>query len=116
MNKELRIYEDKDGKMQATFAKSEKPEDEICDFCMGPGPFKVYLCKEFEIGPYNLLPEWNACPACAKLIDAEDRAGLLMRSWTLQHGHPDYIPGIKMIQSKFFENLLPTTNQTKHEK
>jgi hypothetical protein len=108
MTPEIRTYIDKDGKTQATFAESEKPEDEICDFCLGKErPYTVFTAKQFVIWPCVFEPEWNACPKCAAFINANDREGLLNRSSANSAAFPKEREGVKMVQDKFFENKQP---------
>ena len=101
---EPRFYVDGEGKNQITFAKTEKPEDEICDFCLkNDPPFKVYMAKQFTIFPFVFEPEWDACSECSKFIDANDPAGLLKHS--TDRVPPNDLQNVKMVQDKFFENL-----------
>jgi hypothetical protein len=81
----LRFYQ-KDGRTQATLAKSERPEDMICDFCSEhTEPFTEYPCGDFSLGQVestNMMSRggFAACPTCARLINTNDRAALLDRS------------------------------------
>jgi hypothetical protein len=84
MKKELRYYTDEKGRTQVTMALSEKPEDELCDFCSAlKPPYKIYDCPDF---PHPMAPmqwsrgAWNACTGCAPYIDADDQEGLFERS------------------------------------
>ena len=105
---EPRYYIDDQGRTQATLAKSEKPEDEICDFCCShEHPMKVYHCKQFQIDNMVFLPEWDACEECAFYINAGNRKGLLSRS-LFENGvlDADTALAVKMVQDKFFDNLI----------
>lgn len=83
MKKETRFIVNEEGELAITAAFTEKPEDELCDFCSAlKPPYKVYKCPDF---PHPMCPlqwsrgEWNACAACAELVDAEDKEGLIER-------------------------------------
>jgi hypothetical protein len=109
--RELRTYIDPDGRLSATLAKSELPEDELCDFCSGQDrPFKIYRCNDFDVEA-RLISRgaWNACPNCSAFIDRDDREGLLHRS--INQLHNVNIPlefaeqSIGRIHKLFFQNL-----------
>src|SRR5580765_4343476 len=97
IDKEPRIYIDEEGRKQITLARSEKPEDVLCDFCSGKTrPFKEYKCKDFDSGAGLMsLGDWNACPKCAELIDADDRDGLLDRVLIMASGLLSSIPDVR---------------------
>ena len=110
--KELRLYKDSEGKTQATLAESERLEDELCDFCSGQRrPYRVYKCKDFA---YETMPQlnstgdWNACPECAALIDANDREGLVQRCSLIldMDGMPGSIDGLRKLHEQFFNNRI----------
>jgi len=81
IGKEVRRYIDEEGRTQVTLARSEKPEDELCDFCSGmERPFTEYKCKDFDSGVGIISRNgWNACPKCSALIESDDQEGLLDR-------------------------------------
>lgn len=111
--KDIRLYIDEEGRMQATLAKSERPEDEICDFCSSEQrPFKVYNCKDFEMpdGSHS-LGGWNACPKCADYIDNNDKKGLTDRVILMFIGMTKDIPDaivehFTLMYDRFFENRI----------
>lgn len=113
--KQLRIYQDEDGKTQATLAKSERLEDELCDFCSGQDkPFKVYKCRDFayvSMPQLNSTGEWNACPKCAEYIDANNRGALLARSLREldPYNHDMTVAvNVKILHDQFFNNREET--------
>jgi len=110
MKKKLREYIDEEGRRQITMAESEKPEDELCDFCSNiRKPFKVYPCKDFETLPGVISRgEWNACSKCAELIDADDREGLLDRCQLMMNfeGIPGTREGLRVLHDLFFKNRI----------
>ena len=85
--------------MNATATATIK--DGVCDFCTDPnivwsygcGPVAVMLQMDDEVLPGISTDEpWAACPTCAALIEADDRAGLLTRCadiMRLHHGLAD---------------------------
>jgi len=112
VDKEIRLYIDEEGKTQASMARSEKPEDELCDFCSGQQrPYKEYKCKDFHAGEgVGSLGSWNACPKCTALIDVDDREGLLDRVLLMGAGRIDQIPGVRdhfhKLFNLFYENRI----------
>jgi hypothetical protein len=57
-----------------------------CDFCDAPDPQWSYdaspIVIDFGVGPMHRDDgRWAACTACADLIDANDRDGLLVRAY-----------------------------------
>jgi hypothetical protein len=62
------------------------PGQEVCDFCSSPEIVKDYDCQDFHlpVGGSTMtagsLGKWASCAECARLIDAEDREGLVVRS------------------------------------
>lgn len=67
----------------------------VCDFCNAPpgGITRWYFAQPAALsflGPagatwLRLSADWCACAACADLIDADDRGGLLERACTAVH-------------------------------
>ncbi len=123
MKKDLRYYTDEIGRTQVTLAFSEKPEDELCDFCsMLNPPYKVYPCKDFEIPGMetNSLGEWNACLKCAELIDADDREGLADRSSMMLAFNIGEDPtgeirkDMRVLHDLFFANRIMPQSESSH--
>lgn len=108
MKKKLRTYINEKGETEVTLAFSEKPQDELCDFCSAlKPPYKVYDCPDF---PHPLAPRqwsrgsWNACSGCSPYIDADDREGLFERCM-LMHSFETRDPdgeALKVFQGEFF--------------
>jgi hypothetical protein len=114
MKKNLRYYTDEDGRNQVTLAFTEKPEDELCDFCsMLKPPYKEYPCKDFEIPRVWTISRngWNACLKCAELIDANDREGLasrsaLMLSFNMGDPPDEIYQEMRELHDLFFANRI----------
>lgn len=116
MKKEPRIYVNEQGEKEVTLAFTEKPEDELCDFCSAlKPPYKVYPCKDF---PHPLSPmhwsrgEWNACTKCAELVDADKREELLNRCLlmhSMEHGLSDEAE----IMTRAFHNAFFANRKNK---
>lgn len=111
-DKEVRHYIDEQGRTQVTLAISEKPEDELCDFCSGhERPYKEYKCKDLDAGDgLTSLGDWNACPKCTALIEADDRDGLLDRVLIMVSGRLNQIPDVRehfhRLFNLFHENRI----------
>lgn len=60
----------------------------ICDFCSTPVPeprrfetaSRRFETLSFEMEFSRSVGDWAACPTCAALVDADDRAALAQRS------------------------------------
>ncbi len=60
----------------------------LCDFCGDGDPVILIPCRDFEVvvegGPCRLLTRvsgaFAACAACSRLVECEDRDGLLARA------------------------------------
>jgi hypothetical protein len=109
-HEEPRIYVDSEGRRQGTMAKSERPEDMLCDFCSEVHvQFKVYNCKDFDAGLGIMSRgKWNACLKCAELIDANDREGLALRSTIMlaDESKHDCMDTMRELHAKFFANRI----------
>lgn len=106
-----RIYVDNEGRTQGTMAKSERPEDRLCDFCSEPNvQLKAYHCKDFDAGNGVMSRgHWAACAKCAELIDANDRDALSLRSVIMladSSSKDDYTALLRELHAKFFANRL----------
>jgi hypothetical protein len=77
---------------------------DVCDFC-GPGapsPLRSYATASTTLhvaGPAGSATvvfggAWDACPSCARLIDAGDRAGLLARAVARAPGPRGFARGL----------------------
>jgi hypothetical protein len=109
MEQQLRHYYDDQGRHQVTLAKSELPEDEICDFCCGSDrPLAIFIARPFKLGHgdfiCNFSPEWDACPTCTKFIETGDWAGLLDNS--MKAGVPNDRTNVAIVQNAFKKNLI----------
>jgi len=118
--KNYREYTDASGVTQATLAKSEKPEDVICDFCSSAEkPQTAFECRDFPMGEDPLGRQhvstggFNACPTCAKYVESGNREALLNRSvenfmrevnGSGFMSRSDARAGIKVIHDLFFRN------------
>lgn len=90
-------------------ADSEKLEDHLCDFCSQKDPpYKVYKCRDFAI-PWNPLQrslgDWNACTACAELIDANRHQELATRCAKII-GTVASVEALMMFHQEFFKNRI----------
>jgi hypothetical protein len=110
MKKKVRTYINEQGETEATVAFTEKPEDELCDFCSAlKPPYKIYPCPDF---PHPMSPlhwsrgDWNACVPCAELIDADDREGLAQRCMLMHTMEYDEVSETMMraFHNAFFAN------------
>ena len=98
--------------MQVTMAKTEREEDQLCDFCSSQErPFKLFACNDHETNDEIAISTggWLACPICAKLVEAHDTEALLQRS--IETLHDPSIPewfsrqSLRAIHQKFFQNM-----------
>lgn len=88
-----------------------------CDFCSAPWPMWRYPARSFiAYVAANLAGEsvgdWAACDACHLLIEADDRAGLALRSLDelmVKHSEASAAAGILLhdladLHGRFFEH------------
>ena len=118
--KTIREYTDGNGCTQATLAKSELPEDMLCDFCSSEEkPQTAFACRNFPMGEDLLGRQhistggFNACPTCAQHVNKGNREALLERAvaafmqdinGSQLMSEADARAGIGVIHGMFFRN------------
>lgn len=85
----------------------------MCDFCTSRSGIRTHYRATprllHAVGPYGygVLPlsaTWAACPPCARLVDANDRRGLLRRAYR-QFGarHRVHRDALSAVQAVFWQ-------------
>lgn len=83
----------------------------VCDFCGHISPRWDYDCETFNVGRHGSVDGWLACEECSRMIESDDREGLVDRSMLAFPDRPDTVAsrmrdGLRRMQEGFFNHRI----------